>query len=635
MRARTVRVTSAGALALLLVVCSVPTGALGYQSGDPSGEYKGKKTQPAKKPKEEPKQSQPRRVSRKTALQWRLVKREKDGTTADADPNAPFFAGDDLRLIARVEQDGFLYVVHQEEGKKPYLLFPDVRINNGQNRVTAGVEYNVPAYCPEDKNAESCWQRLTRQRGRGLLVVVFAREPVPVLMDELVQQGPLQLDQAAVGRVVDASGKLLMSASPRDVQTKSVGTPGAFTKRVVNGSSERRIVDTLTLKVEEPPRPLAIQWRLMKREKDQTVREADPAATFMAGDELRFVCKAEKDGFLYVIHQEEGKKPYLLFPDTRINNGQNRVAAGEEYNVPAYCTDDKSAENCWRRLARSPGRGLLVVVFSLERNPELVTKILQNGSIRVDDVAGGRMLDDSGQTIVRVAARSPLKEGTAGVFVAKAGPDPSAKLVVETLALKVAEAPRPLALQWRLMQREKDKTEHETDPGMAYLTGDELRLVCKAEKDGYLYVVHQEEGGKPYLLFPDSRINNGQNRVAAGEEYNVPAYCPPDERNPANCWRQITKKAGRGLLIVVFSREKNPAVLDKILKGPIQIDAVATGQVVDSSALVLGLLSPRRPIKASGSSGFVVEASGPGSDSGEQLIDTIVLNVANRGRWRR
>jgi len=60
------------------------------------------------------------------------------------------------------------------------------------------------------------------------------------------------------------------------------------------------------------------------------------------------------------------------------------------------------------------------------------------------------------------------------------------------------------------------------DPGLVLDQGDQVRFRFRTNFDGYLYVSNQSTSGKYEQLFP--REETGQeNRIAAGQEYRVPA----------------------------------------------------------------------------------------------------------------
>ncbi len=628
------RVVTAVFLATLMVASS--SSAFGgpqksAQSGDPGTVY-----QPKAKPDPKPAKPRPRpRASApKLALHYRLVKREQDQSTRDVDTATPLKRGDAVRLLVRAEEDGYLYVLHQEEGKKPSLLFPDKRINNGQNFVSADAEYNIPAYCSDEKGAPDCWLQIARQAGRGYLIVILSRDRRNDIVNDIVQRGPVAFDQSR-DVLVDPAGQRLAKVDAKPVRSTEVSLPGSFEVNVTDSNpTDGRLVEVIPLTVIEAERPIALQWRLVKRERDGSVHDINSVNALTAGDDVRLLCRADQDGYLYVFQQDEGGKPVVLFPDARINDGRNFVAAEQEYSVPAYCADEKAGgENCWDRITKTPGRSNLIVLFTTERGTDLFSRI-QAAPVALDPV-NSRIVDKAGQLLVKLDTRVAQTQTVAarpGFPVRVANSEAGDKQIVDVVPLTIQPRVPPLALQWRLTRREKTGNFVEGDPSTTFFRNDELRLVCKPARDGYLYVLFQEQGQKPIVVFPDTRINNGQNFVAADQEYNVPAYCP-EGRGAENCWQRLTRRPGRNLLIVIYSREKNTELFDKIrLGGPINIDQVASGQVVDSSAFVLGLVNPRERVKASSQPVFVVESVDTDPNSNEQLIDAFVINVDRRTR---
>lgn len=56
----------------------------------------------------------------------------------------------------------------------------------------------------------------------------------------------------------------------------------------------------------------------------------------------------------------------------------------------------------------------------------------------------------------------------------------------------------------------------------AFKSGERIRFVFKSNKEGYLYLLAIGSSGKGAILFPDNRVNSGNNLVAANKEYKVP-----------------------------------------------------------------------------------------------------------------
>lgn len=124
-------------------------------------------------------------------------------------------------------------------------------------------------------------------------------------------------------------------------------------------------------------------------------------------------------------------------------------------------------------------------------------------------------------------------------------------------ANRVRNKPRPklaplLTLQWRLLKEDADGPS-EVNPTSAFYTGDKLRMEIKTNQDGYLYVINQTGGADGELLFPNSRINNGENYVKKNVPYAVPSNCP--EYGDRGCWWEMDDQAGNETFLIIFSRD--------------------------------------------------------------------------------
>jgi hypothetical protein len=73
-----------------------------------------------------------------------------------------------------------------------------------------------------------------------------------------------------------------------------------------------------------------------------------------------------------------------------------------------------------------------------------------------------------------------------------------------------------------LLEKLDGSTWRTVDPGLVLEQGDHVRFRFHTDFDGFLYVMNQSTSGKYEQLFP--REETGQeNRIAAGQEYHVPA----------------------------------------------------------------------------------------------------------------
>lgn len=193
---------------------------------------------------------------------------------------------------------------------------------------------------------------------------------------------------------------------------------------------------------------------------------------------------------------------------------------------------------------------------------------------------------------------------------------------VQSAGFKKVQVAPLLTLQWRLLVRGNGNIQQEVDPSQEFSTGDQLKLAITANQDGYLYLISQPEGKDGIIVFPDQRINNGQNLVKRNQELVVPSYCRGVEGliDPKDCWWRMAPPAGRETFIVVFSRDKIktlPAAAGEIVKTEI-IDELrsGSGQKVEQNVGANPL--PGRP-----NIRFATRVQNTNAKDNEELIATI------------
>lgn len=91
--------------------------------------------------------------------------------------------------------------------------------------------------------------------------------------------------------------------------------------------------------------------------------------------------------------------------------------------------------------------------------------------------------------------------------------------------------------------------------------GDRVRISIESPSTGYLYVIDREQyssgkQGEPYLIFPTTRIHNGDNQVTAGKLIEIPAQ----EDRPNYFTLRKSKPIQTGEVLTVI-------VSDKLLEG--------------------------------------------------------------------
>jgi Domain of unknown function (DUF4384) len=123
------------------------------------------------------------------SMQYWLMIRNRDCQAQEVDPNANFLTDDQLRIGAKVNQPGYLYILltlpNQEEAT---MVFPDPRINKGSNRVIKNLEIIVPYRCPttgepDDRcprvnPATDCWWNMVKPYGEKEITVIFSRDEI-------------------------------------------------------------------------------------------------------------------------------------------------------------------------------------------------------------------------------------------------------------------------------------------------------------------------------------------------------------------------------------------------------------------------------------------------------------------------
>ena len=108
-------------------------------------------------------------------LGYSLYMRDEQGNAVRVDPAREFRAGDRIRLALETNTDGYLYIFHTENDGEPQMLYPDVRLERGDNRIEAHVPYEIPWNEPGVEN----WFKFDANPANERLYVVVTREPLP------------------------------------------------------------------------------------------------------------------------------------------------------------------------------------------------------------------------------------------------------------------------------------------------------------------------------------------------------------------------------------------------------------------------------------------------------------------------
>jgi hypothetical protein len=75
-------------------------------------------------------------------------------------------------------------------------------------------------------------------------------------------------------------------------------------------------------------------WVEVIKPSGKVVKTTAESRTFKSGERIRFAFKTNKDGYLYLLSVGSSGKGIVLFPDPRINGGQNFVTGNSDYRIP-------------------------------------------------------------------------------------------------------------------------------------------------------------------------------------------------------------------------------------------------------------------------------------------------------------
>ncbi len=122
-----------------------------------------------------------------------------------------------------------------------------------------------------------------------------------------------------------------------------------------------------------------------------------------------------------------------------------------------------------------------------------------------------------------------------------------------------SQRPTPIGLRYQILLRRGDYVSFVPE-GYQFRSGDQFRVVFQANAEGYCYIFNRGTSGKGHVLFPDPRINGGDNRVPAHTDYVVPGAG----------WYEFDEMPGIEELFVFFSHESQAQLVKPVLSVTIE-----------------------------------------------------------------
>jgi hypothetical protein len=161
------------------------------------------------------------------------------------------------------------------------------------------------------------------------------------------------------------------------------------------------------------------------------------------------------------------------------------------------------------------------------------------------------------------AGQDPSKDEARGGFLktrVRASPPRPSRSRAKSAPVEPASpagSTHPLGLAYTLYRADVRGLAVRVDAEQVFYSEDRLRAVIESNTDGYLYVFTTENDGEPEMIYPDERLESGENRVRAHVPVEVPSSGEP---NPENRWFRVYGAPATERLYVVTSREPIPGV---------------------------------------------------------------------------
>lgn len=120
--------------------------------------------------------SGPQNSSQAIGLGYTLFMRDSNGRSVRAEPTREFHNGDRVRISLEPNVDGYLYVFHTEGDGAPEMIYPDARLDAGENWLEAHVPMEVPS--SEETDERLRWFTFYGDAGTERLYVIVTRQPL-------------------------------------------------------------------------------------------------------------------------------------------------------------------------------------------------------------------------------------------------------------------------------------------------------------------------------------------------------------------------------------------------------------------------------------------------------------------------
>jgi len=109
----------------------------------------------------------------------------------------------------------------------------------------------------------------------------------------------------------------------------------------------------------------------------------------------------------------------------------------------------------------------------------------------------------------------------------------------------------PIGIGYTLYKQSPEGNPVRVSSSQEFRQEDRLRLMIEPNITGHLYVFNSENDGLPEMIFPNPRLNGGDNRIEAHVPIEVPSR---EEANPVNRWFEVQGEPATEHLYLIITR---------------------------------------------------------------------------------
>jgi serine/threonine protein kinase len=106
-----------------------------------------------------------------------LIRQDKQGNEESVSPETIFYSGEGVRFYIQADQNGFLYILTRGSSGNVSMLYPDRRMQGGNNRIVKGWAVSIPT--------DGGWIKFNRNPGTEIIYLVFAENKTEKFISEL------------------------------------------------------------------------------------------------------------------------------------------------------------------------------------------------------------------------------------------------------------------------------------------------------------------------------------------------------------------------------------------------------------------------------------------------------------------